>query len=34
MYNRDHLHYNLTVTFGIQTYEAYLKWCTEAKKIL
>ena len=32
--NRDHLHYYLTVTFGIQTYEGYLKWCAEAKKVL
>ena len=32
--NEDHLHYYLTVTFGIDTYEAYLKWCAEAKKIL
>lgn len=30
----DHLYYYLTVTFGIDTYEAYLKWCTKAKKIL
>ncbi|MBR4669096.1 MAG: hypothetical protein IKO84_00700 [Butyrivibrio sp.] len=26
--------YYLTVTFGIDTYEAYLKWCTKAKKLL
>ncbi|MBO4457692.1 MAG: PadR family transcriptional regulator [Butyrivibrio sp.] len=30
----DHLHYYLTVTFGIETYEAYLRWCDKAKKIL
>lgn len=27
-----HKHYYLTVKFGIQTYEAYLKWCKEAKE--
>lgn len=27
-----HKHYYLTVKFGINTYEAYLKWCKEAKK--
>ena len=27
-------HEDLTVTFGIDTYEAYLKWCTKAKKLL
>lgn len=26
-----HLYYLLTVKFGIQTYEGYLKWCQEAK---
>ncbi|WP_051656513.1 hypothetical protein [Butyrivibrio sp. AE3004] len=30
----DHIFYYLTVTFGIDTYEAYLKWCTKAKKLL
>ena len=30
----DHVFYYLTVTFGIDTYEAYLKWCTRAKKLL
>ena len=30
----DHLCYYLTVTFGIETYEAYLKWCAKAKKAL
>nr|MCR5011524.1 PadR family transcriptional regulator [Lachnospiraceae bacterium] len=34
LYDGDHLNYYLTVTFGIDTYEAYLKWCTKAKKIL
>ncbi|MCR5128077.1 MAG: hypothetical protein K6B69_08235 [Lachnospiraceae bacterium] len=27
-------HISLTVSFGIETYEAYLKWCAKAKKIL
>ena len=31
---KDHVYYYLTVTFGIDTYEAYLKWCGRAKKIL
>ena len=30
----DHLYYYLTVTFGIDTYEAYLKWCSKTKKLL
>ena len=30
----DHVYYSLTVSFGIETYEAYLKWCTKAKKML
>ena len=30
----DHIYYYLTVSFGIDTYEAYLKWCTKAKKML
>ncbi|MBR2256084.1 MAG: hypothetical protein IJ899_01845 [Blautia sp.] len=33
MDQKDHVYY-LTVTFGIDTYEAYLKWCGRAKKIL
>jgi len=32
--NKDHIFYYLTVTFGIDTYEAYLKWCRKAKKML
>ena len=32
--DKDHLYYLLTVSFGIETYEAYLKWCNKAKKIL
>lgn len=31
---RDHVFFYLTVTFGIETYEAYLRWCTDARKIL
>ena len=31
---KDHIYYYLTVTFGIDTYEAYLKWCGRAKKYL
>jgi len=30
----DHIYYYLTVSFGIDTYEAYLKWCAKAKKML
>lgn len=29
-----HRYYLLTVSFGIQTYEAYLAWCVEAKQLL
>lgn len=29
-----HIYYLLTAQFGVQTYEGYLKWCKEAKKIL
>lgn len=32
--NDDHLYYYLTATFGVETYEAYLKWCIKAKKML
>jgi len=32
--NSDHLYYYLTVSFGVKSYEAYLRWCDEAKKIL
>ncbi len=31
---KDHIYYYLTVTFGIDTYEAYLRWCRKTKKIL
>ena len=30
----DHLYYYLTALFGAETYEAYLKWCAKAKKML
>lgn len=30
--NDTHKYYYLTVRFGINTYEAYLKWCKEAKE--
>ncbi len=30
----DHIFYYLTVTFGIDNYEAYLKWCVRAKSLL
>ena len=29
-----HIYYLLTVKFGIQTYEAYIRWCKEAKNQL
>ncbi|MDD6038696.1 MAG: PadR family transcriptional regulator [bacterium] len=32
--NRDHVCYYLTVTFGIETYESYLRWCEKAKALL
>ena len=31
---RDHIFFYLTVSFGVETYEAYLRWCAEAKQIL
>lgn len=34
MDDEDHLHYYLTVTFGITAYEGYLKWCEEARRVL
>lgn len=30
----DHVYYYLTASFGVNNYEAYLKWCAKAKKIL
>lgn len=32
--NKDHLHYYLTARFGIETCEAYLRWCGEARELL
>ena len=32
--DKDHVYYLLTVSFGIETYEAYLKWCNNARKRL
>ena len=32
--NDDHKYFLLTVMFGIETYEAYLRWCVKAKKLL
>lgn len=32
--NDDHVYFYLTVSFGVETYEAYLKWCGKAKKLL
>lgn len=31
---KDHVYFYLTVSFGVETYEAYLKWCKEAKRML
>lgn len=30
----DHIYYYLTVTFGVETYEGYLRWCEKAKEML
>ncbi len=32
--NEDHMYYYLTASFGIETYKAYLTWCSKAKKII
>jgi len=32
--DNDHQYFLLTVMFGIETYEAYLRWCSKARKIL
>lgn len=32
--NSDHVYFYLTVTFGVETYEGYLRWCKEAKEVL
>lgn len=31
---KDHVYYYLTVSFGVETYEGYLRWCREAKELL
>lgn len=32
--SEDHLYFYLTVTFGVETYEGYLRWCKKAKQML
>ena len=32
--DETHLHYLLTVKFGVKGYQAYLEWCNEAKALL
>lgn len=32
--DKEHLYYYLTVSFGVTTYEGYLKWCEESLKML
>lgn len=32
--DKDHIYYYLTVSFGIETYNTYLVWAKEAKKLL
>ena len=32
--DEDHRYYYLTASFGVESYEAYLKWCKKAKEIL
>ena len=29
-----HVYYYLTVTFSVETYEGYLRWCEKAKGML
>ena len=29
-----HKYYYITITFGIKTYEAYLEWCKDARKLI
>lgn len=31
---RDHVFFYLTVLFGVETYEGYLRWCNEARNLL
>lgn len=32
--HEDHLYYYLTVSFGVESYEGYLRWCDEAVGLL
>ena len=32
--SEDHLYFYLTVTFGVETYEGYLRWCKKAIQML
>ena len=32
--DEDHLYFYLTASFGVESYEAYLKWCLKAKRML
>lgn len=32
--DEDHMYFYLTASFGVESYEAYLKWCMKAKKML
>ena len=32
--DEDHVYYYLTASFGVETYEAYLRWCAAAKDML
>lgn len=34
LHEKDHRFFYLTVLFGIETYEGYIRWCAEAKNIL
>ncbi|MBQ0066536.1 MAG: PadR family transcriptional regulator [Firmicutes bacterium] len=34
LHERDHVFFYLTVSFGVETYEGYLRWCQEAKTML
>ena len=34
LHEKDHVYFYLTVSFGVASYEAYLKWCKEAKTML
>lgn len=34
MDEEDHIYYYLTVSFGVESYEGYLRWCEMAKEML